>query len=103
MRKTILYTGVGSTKSGKLTNAEFLNVMEKEFITRCPNYFTKKTNKNCIRETKMIKQMANKNVFNMNTKKYKNTSKKCANKLIKKRFKCNTNQYIEFSGAERLK
>ena len=103
MRKTIHYTGIGSTKKTKFTNAEFMKIMNKNFHTRCPDYFLRKTNKNCMKIKQMNKQMANKNNFNiMNTKKYKNATKKCAKSLENKMFKCNMDQYIEFSGAERL-
>jgi hypothetical protein len=103
MRKTIRYNGIGTTTKTKFTNAEFMNIMDKEFHTRCPDYFLRKSNKNCMKIKQMNKQMANKNKFNnMNTKKYKNATKKCAKGLKNKMFKCNMDQYIEFSGAVKL-
>ena len=105
MRKTIYYTGVGSTtKKTKFTNAEFMNIMDKDSNTLCPNYFLRKSNKNCMKVKQMNKQMAAKNNFNnMKTKKYKNVSKKCAKGVENKMFKCNLDQYIEFSGAVKIK
>jgi hypothetical protein len=107
MRKSILYNGIGTngigTKKNKFTYTEFMNIMDKEFMKRCPDYFLRKNNKNCSKVKQMNKQMVAKNNFNnMNTNKYKNVTKKCAKGISNKMFKCNMDQYLEFSGASKL-
>ena len=117
MGEYIYYTGVGSKKNGKHSVKEFLNIMNKKFNIECSEFLTDLHYKPC-KESKEIhsKTVAynikhNKPIFNYNmtklntnkSKKYKKLLKKCNQykKTVKQR-KCNLDDYINFSGAEKI-
>jgi len=115
MVEYIYYTGVGSKKNGKHSVEEFLDIMNKQFNIECSEFLQDSDYKPC-KESKEIhgKTVAynikhHKPIFNKNgtlktnkSKKYKKLLKQCIKykKNTKKR-KCNLEEYINFSGAEK--
>ena len=116
MVEYIYYTGVGSKKNGKHSVAEFLDIMNKNFNIECSEFLPDLDFKPC-REYKEINSkmmmynikhnnpILNKNGTKLKTyksKKYKKLLKQCIKykKNTKKR-RCNLEEYINFSGAEK--
>jgi len=111
MVQYIYYTGIGAKKSGKHTVKEFLDIMEKNYAIQCSEILPDLYYKPCKEYKQMSKNAVayydtkkNKLSFkvNKNNKTYKNLSKQCMKykKNTKKR-RCNLNEYIKFSGAEK--
>ena len=96
----IYYTGIGSKKSGKHTEKEFLNRMNKTSKKQCVDYISDRKYKPCKKSRKMKSK-----VFFINdmSKKNRNAYNKLVNKCdtYKKtqRKKCNLAEYINYSGA----
>ena len=111
MVEYIYYTGIGSNKSGKHSVEEFLDIMNKNFNIECSQFLPDLHYKPCMEYKEMSKKALayydskNNNItfkVNRNNKKYKKLSKQCIKykKNTKKR-KCNLEDYIKFSGAEK--
>jgi len=121
MPKNIFYTGIGSSKSGKYTEKQFLKIMNKEFKQKCAMYkkslkcksckksfeinnkeikkFLKKYKKNKTRKTSSKIEK----VFKMSSKIEKEYLKQldnCHRCKKKNTTKCNLDDYIVYSGAE---
>jgi hypothetical protein len=104
----IYYTGIGAKKSGKHTKQEFLNIMNKKFKRSCSNFSAQKNYKPCSERKEMedkMMQYAMKHkkpyYYNNRTCKSHNKYKKLINKCIKysKNYRCNFDDYIDYSGA----
>ena len=116
MVEYIYYTGVGSKKNGKHSIEEFLDIMNKQFNIECSEFlsdldftpcrqYKEMDNKMMAYNIKHHKPLLNKNGSKLktnNSKKYKKLLKQCIKykKNTKKR-KCNLEEYINFSGAEK--
>jgi len=113
MVEYIYYTGIGAKKNGKHNVQEFLEIMNNNFNIQCSEFLPELDYKPCSEYKEMnLKAMEynrkhNKPLFpynrsKKNEKKYKKLVKKCNKykKTAKKR-KCNLDEYIEFSGAEK--
>jgi len=111
MVQYIYYTGIGAKKSGKHTIKEFLDIMEKNYGIQCSEFLPDLYYKPCKEYKEMSKNALayyntkkNKLSFNVNknNKTYKSLSKQCMKykKHTKKR-KCDLEEYIKFSGAEK--
>lgn len=111
MVEYIYYTGIGAKKSGKHTVEEFLDIMNQNFNIECSEFLEDLEYKPCKEYNEMHKNAVayydtvnNKLTYkvNSNNKKYKKLLKKCMKykKNTKKR-KCNLEEYIKFSGAEK--
>jgi hypothetical protein len=116
-KMNIYYTGIGAKKSGKYTEKEYLEVMDKNFKKDCSVHMKSLKCKSCKKTIKMVtKEMKKQIKFNLNKKNkmsnktYKISNKteqrivnqrkkckKCENKGTKK---CDLKNYILFSGAE---
>ena len=116
-KMNIYYTGIGAKKSGKHTEKEYLEVMDKNFKKDCSVHMKSLKCKSCKKTMKMVTKEIKKQIkFNLNKKNkmsnktYKisnkteqkivnqrNKCKKCKNKGTKK---CDLKSYILFSGAE---
>jgi len=114
MVEYIYYSGIGAKKSQKHTVKEFVKIMNKHFNIECSDYIHELTYKPCVEHKKMNNKIMkkykktfseyNKNKNNKTVKKYNNLVKKCYKSLFSentKKAKCNLDQYIDFSGAER--
>jgi hypothetical protein len=104
MVEYIYYTGIGAKKNNKHSVKEFLNIMNKKFNIKCSEFLPELDYKPCF-EYKSKELYMKYNKSKKNTKKYKN-SKKIVNKCKKyiktsKKRKCNLDEYITFSGAEK--
>ena len=113
MSETIYYSGVGAKKSGKHTMQEFLKIMNKNFNVECSAFLPEQDYKPCTEYKEMNRKAMEYNIkhkkptftYNRSKKmnaKYKRLLNKCNKyrKTVKKR-KCNVDEYIEFSGAEK--
>jgi hypothetical protein len=104
MVEYIYYTGVGAKKDGKHSVDQFLNIMNKKFNIECSEFLPELDYKACDGyKSKTIYMKYNKS--KKNTKKYKKIQKtvnKCKKyiKTAKKR-KCNLDEFVKFSGAEK--
>ena len=104
MVEYIYYTGVGAKKNGKHNVNQFLDIMNKNFNIKCSEFLPELDYKPCVDyNSKTIYMKYNKS--KKNTKKYKKIQKvvnKCKKyiKTAKKR-KCNLDEFIKFSGAEK--
>ena len=83
MVEYIYYTGVGAKKNGKHNTKEFLKIMNKHFNIECSKFLPDLEYNSSKKTEKKYKKLLNK---------YKNTAKKR---------KCNLDEYIKFSGAEK--
>jgi hemerythrin len=111
MVEYIYYSGVGAKKSQKHTVKEFVNIMNKHFNIECSNYIHELNYKPCIEYKEMNNKIMkkynktfseyNKNKNNKTVKKYKKLVNKCLFSKNVKKPKCNLDEYIHFSGAER--
>jgi len=105
MAKYIYYTGFGAKQSGKHSVKEFLDIMNKNFNIECTEFLPELDYKPCREYAEMNSiPIFDKNTTKLNTsKKYKKLFKQCAKykKNTKKR-KCNLEEYISFSGAEKV-
>ena len=111
MVEYIYYSGIGAKKSQKHTVKEFVKIMNKHFNIECSNYIHELTYKPCIEYKKMNNEIMkkynktfseyNKNKNNKTVKKYKKLVNKCLFSKNTKKTKCNLEDYIGFSGAER--
>jgi hypothetical protein len=116
MVKYIYYTGVGSKKNGKHSVEEFLDIMNKQFNIECSEFLPDLDFKPCRQYKEMdSKTMAynikhDKPLLNKNGTKLKTNSSKKYKKLLKQcikykknttKRKCNLEEYINFSGAEK--
>jgi len=107
MSKNIFYTGIGSLKSGKHTEKQFLKIMNKEFKKKCSIYKKSLKCKSCKKSIEMnskegMKQVKNK-TYKMSSKTEKKLVKqmeKCDKCKKKNTKKCNLEDYIVYSGAE---
>jgi hypothetical protein len=100
MVKYIYYTGIGAKKSGKHTIKEFLDIMNKSVDTECSDYMSQLEYKPCATSKKMestIFLTKNKKT----QKRYKKLVNKCQTYKKTKTRKCNLNEYITFSGAQK--
>ena len=124
----IFYTGIGSKKSGKHTEKEFLRIMKKEVNQSCTIHKTRAASPACIKEKQMLKRIetptyraslkrcvkgvkkACKVVEKANTafdkrhgKTRKRYGKRCINETLKNNQEpCTLDEYIEYSGANRV-
>jgi hypothetical protein len=73
----IYYTGMGSKKSGKHTEKEFLRIMKKEVNQSCTIHKTRASFPACMKEKDMMKRME--------TPKYRSALKKCLKETLKAR------------------
>jgi hypothetical protein len=109
----IYYTGIGAKKNGKHTVKQFLDIMNKNFKIECSESLPEVDYKPCSDYKKMnntsmeYSRKHNKPLFDYkrskkNETKYKKLINKCNQykKTAKKR-KCNVDDYIKFSGAEK--
>ena len=113
MVEYIYYTGIGAKKSGKHTVKEFLKIMNDNFDVECSEFISEKKNNPCIEYRKLIRKELRYNMkhnkplleFNRTKKiqqKYTKLQNKCKKyKKTLKRRKCNVDEYIKFSGAEK--
>lgn len=116
MVKPIYYTGIGSKKSGNHSVKEFLDIMNKNFNIKCSEFLPDLDYKPCREYKEMNSQTMRYNLFhriplfNKKTKKLKTNTSKKYKKLFKqctkykkntKKRKCNLEEYISFSGAEK--
>lgn len=112
MNKTsFYYTGVGSRKTGNHTKKQFLEVMNKNFSRKCPQYMKSKKCKSCKISLDMNTKEGKKHIraqlkhkpytmsYNTETRILKQM-KKCKKCKTKNTKKCNVKDYILFSGAE---
>lgn len=112
MVEYIYYTGFGAKKSGKHTVKEFLKIMNENFKIECSE-FLPNSNNPCVEVKKMVRKEMKYNMKHnkpligytrtkKNEKKYKNLLNRCVKyrKTAKIR-KCNLDEYIKFSGAEK--
>ena len=107
MPKNIFYTGIGSSKSGKYTEKEFLKIMNKEFKQKCAMYKKSLKCKSCKKIIEINNKEAKKFLKNRTHKMSSKIEKKlvklmdncdrCEKKNTKK---CNLDDYIVYSGAE---
>jgi len=106
MAEYIYYTGIGSKKTGKHSVKEFLDIMNKNFNIECTEFLPELDYKPC-REYAEMNSMP---IFDKNTNKLKTNTSKKYKKLFKqcvkykkntKKRKCNLEEYISFSGAEK--
>lgn len=107
--KKICYTGIGSRKSGKHDNKQFLNAINNEpiFIDQCPKFIAGKKCKSCKKYQNYMKKIFKKIKKNMSYKLKKNEEKKslklledcvkCKDENQKK--PCSLEEYMEYSGA----
>ncbi len=104
--KNICFTGIGArNKDGNHTEKEFLSIMDKEYKKPCKRFRDKnKTCKNaCNPYKKLHKKIINRFIKNLDNniddkkliRKYNNKCNKCTNKTRK----CNTKEYMKYSGA----
>jgi len=111
MPEYIMYDGIGAKKSGKHTVKEFLKIMNKDFNVYCSEFLPDLEYKPCsqYKESNMkiveYNNKHNKVGFNRSKKaekKYQKLRSKCwkYKKTVKSR-KCNLDEYLKFSGAER--
>ena len=116
MVEYIYYTGVGSKKNGKHSVEEFLDIMNKNYNIKCSEFLSDLDFKPC-REYKEINSKIlmynikhNKPILNKNGTKLKTNKSKKYKKLLKqcikyknntRKRKCNLEEYINFSGAEK--
>ena len=99
MVEYIYYTGLGAKKSGKHTIKEFLDIMNKKFDIQCSDYMTQLEYKPCGTSAKMQST-----IFfgsKKNQKRYKKLVNKCQTYKKTKTRKCNFDEYITFSGAQK--
>ena len=115
MVEYIYYTGIGSKENGMHTVEEFLDIMNKHFNVQCSEFLPDLDFKPCQQSKDMyVKLLADKYniapVLNKNGTKLKKSYKKKYKKLFKqclkykrytKKRKCNLEEYIKFSGAEK--
>jgi hypothetical protein len=113
MSEYIYYTGVGAKKNGKHTVKEFIDIMNKNFNIECSEYLPELDYKPCFEYKEMNRKAIAYNLkhnkplldFNRskkNEKKYQKLLNNCKQykKTAKKR-KCNLEEYVKFSGAEK--
>ena len=116
MAKYIYYTGFGAKKTGMHSVKEFLDIMNKNFNIECSEFLPELDYKPCREYKEMNRKTIRYNLkhdlpiydektnkLKTNTsKKYKKLFKQCTKykKKTKKR-KCNLEEYITFSGAEK--
>ena len=116
MVKYIYYTGVGSKKNGKHSVEEFLDIMNKNFNIECSEFLPELDYKPCREykemdsKTMMYNIKHKKPILNKNGNKLKTNKSKKYKKLLKQcikhkknthKRKCNLEEYIHFSGAEK--
>ncbi len=108
----ICYTGYGAKTDGTHTEKEFTSVMDKNFKKDCMNYMQLPKCPICKKSRKLtskfIKKMIKKNFvmdekMKLEEKKSKEFSQKCSACKNKRTKKCNTKEYIKFSGASNKK
>lgn len=106
----ICYTGIGSVKSGNHTKKQYLAIMNKQYRRECAAYIKSFKCKSCKKSQDMntrevVKQLnakLNHKTYKLGNKteqkivKQMDTCRKCKNNNTKR---CNTNNYIKFSGA----
>jgi hypothetical protein len=100
MVKYIYYTGIGAKKSGKHTIKEFLDIMNKTANIECSDYMAKLEYKPCGTSAKMQSTIVL-SKSKKNHKRYKKLVNKCQTYKKTKTRKCNLDEYITFSGAEK--
>jgi len=100
MVEYIYYTGIGAKKSGKHTIKEFLDIMNKTANIQCSDYMSQLEYKPCATSKKMESSMFLSN-SKKNKKRYKKLVNKCQTYKKTKTRKCNLDEYITFSGAEK--
>ena len=105
-KKTIFYTGVGALKSGKHTEEEYLEIMDKNFDKDCKRFLYVPKCKDCVIEKKLTFKLMDKIDENP---KYKLSKKEKAKKIklvkacakcLETKPNCNLMEYLDFSGAE---
>ncbi len=96
-------------KNGKHSVKEFIDIMNKNFNIECSEFIQDFNYKPCILYKEMNRKAFsyymkhNKSLFNKTmTKKNKKLLKECDKyKKTAKKIKCDVDQYIKFSGAEK--
>jgi len=114
MTEYIYYTGIGSKrKDGKHSIDEFLKIANKNFKMDCSKYLPEIEYEHCIKKNKILdndrKYRMRNNISVLKYKRSKRRTKKlnqlkdkCEKyKKTAKRRKCNTHEYIKYSGAEK--
>ena len=109
----IYYTGIGAKKSGKHGEKEFMNIMKSTFNKECAYHKKSLTCSSCKKSKsmneeyikKVIKASKQKKTYRLSKtseKKLVQQSAKCNKCQTRKTKKCNLDEYIVFSGAEKL-
>ena len=99
------YDGIGALKSGTHTRKQLLNVMNKNFKQRCPEYIKSLRCKSCKQHTliwKRINKKSKKNpdyVLSPKLEKKTDSIYEQCKRCKKTSKKCNLKQYLLFSGA----
>jgi S-ribosylhomocysteine lyase LuxS involved in autoinducer biosynthesis len=113
MVKYIYYTGVGAKENGKHSVKEFLDIMNKNFNVECSEFLPEMNYKPCSEYKEMNRKAIAYNIkhnrplldYNRskkNEKKYQKLLNSCKKyKKTAKNKKCNLDEYVEFSGAEK--
>lgn len=112
MVEYIYYTGIGAKKSGKHTVEEFLDIMNEKFNIECSEFLSdldyapcreyNEMNKKAVAYYDTINNKLTYKVSKSKSKKYKKLSNQCIKyKKNAKTRKCNLEEYIKFSGAEK--
>lgn len=109
----IYYTGIGAKKNGKHTVKEFLKIMNKHFNIQCSEFLPELNYEPCHKYKEMRRKEMDKalrlgtSMFDIkrsekNEKKYQKLVKECGDyKKTATSRKCNLEEYIKFSGAEK--
>lgn len=105
MVEYIYYTGIGSKKNGKHTIKQFLDIMNKNFNIECSEFLLNLDYKPCSKYKELTRKTMESHDIKLNantSKKIKELIKKCIEyKKKTKTRKCNLEEYIKFSGAEK--
>ncbi len=104
--KIICFTGFGAkNKDGNHTEKEFISIMDKDYKKTCKRFRdkNKKCKNACKPYKKLEKKMINKFLKNIKSSDIEKkllikASNKC-NKCINNTKKCNTKEYMKYSGA----
>ena len=111
--RKICYTGIGSKKSGKHNNKEFLYAMNSEniFIDQCPKFIAGKKCKSCKKYKQYFKKISKRftksKTYKLSKKEEKESTKMLLNcvfcKQKNQKKPCTLEEYMEYSGANYCK
>ena len=110
--RKIYYTGIGANKSGVHTPDEFVKIMNEHFDIDCATRLTKHKIPSCKKHSQLVKstletmmKKSQKKPSKMTKTKLHQLSKNCDKQVQKKlknsNNKCNLEDYLEYSGAEK--